>query len=426
MKIRGNLTDVVPIVRFTAILWLCYVIALAVINITLGPPPPHQADAGTILMYNVLYYIINAAIALVCIGLSYWTWIQRRLKHFFIPLIITITTVLPIIINWLMIGPFPLGPRFAPDNPTLRVIPFLFMGLLLAAWQYRWQYLLLIILGTTGLSLGLIWSTSQQGGSPGFQGTISTTLIQMVIFFAVGFSVSYLMSRLRRQQESLEAANIRLTHYASTLDQLSASRERNRLARELHDTLAHTLSGLSVQMETIKAYWEVEPQTARSLFDKSLSAAHTGLEETRRALKALRASPLDDLGLALAITTIARDVASRANLKLDLSVTDKLPVLSPDVEQCIYRVAQEAIVNVDNHARAKTMTVKLEVLDSKLTLTVSDDGFGFDTTKNDGEGHFGVKGMKERAELVGGELSLSSKPGYGTTVQLAIDREKYQ
>ena len=73
--------------------------------------------------------------------------------------------------------------------------------------------------------------------------------------------------------------------------QLATSRERNRLARELHDTLAHTLSGLSVQLETIKAYWDVDSQMARSSLDKSLEVAHSGLEETRRALKALRASP---------------------------------------------------------------------------------------------------------------------------------------
>lgn len=110
-------------------------------------------------------------------------------------------------------------------------------------------------------------------------GGLIVTLIQVVIFLAVGFSISYLVTRLRLQQESLEAANIRLTHYASTLEQLATSRERNRLARELHDTLAHTLSGLSVQLETLKAYWDVDQRTARSILEKSLEMAHLGLEE---------------------------------------------------------------------------------------------------------------------------------------------------
>jgi signal transduction histidine kinase len=95
------------------------------------------------------------------------------------------------------------------------------------------------------------------------------TLSQTIIFLAVGFSVTYLVGTLRNNQHSLENANVRLTHYASTLEQLATSRERNRLARELHDTLAHTLSGLAVQLETARAYWDVDPQAARAMLDKS-------------------------------------------------------------------------------------------------------------------------------------------------------------
>ncbi len=260
------------------------------------------------------------------------------------------------------------------------------------------------------------------------EGVLVITLIQTVIFLAVGFSISYLMSRLREQQQSLEAANIRLTHHASTLEQLATSRERSRLALELHDTLAHTLSGLAVQLETIKAYWDVDQQTARyvdhptarSLLDESLAVAHYGLEETRRALKALRASPLDDLGLTLAIREMVGDAAARAKLSLDLSITDKMPALSPDVEQCIYRVAQEAVTNVTKHANARNLTVKLELVEGKVKLTVGDDGIGFDTEKSGDGGHFGLAGMRERAELVGGQLEIMSKPGNGTTVRLTV------
>jgi signal transduction histidine kinase len=200
------------------------------------------------------------------------------------------------------------------------------------------------------------------------------------------------------------------------------------VARELHDTLAHTLSGLAVQLETIKAYWDIDQKTARyidhptarSLLDKALVVAHSGLEETRRALKALRASPLDDLGLALALSTMVEDAAAHANLALDLSIMDKMPALSPDVEQCVYRVAQEAVTNVVKHANAKNLTVKLEFIEGKVTLIVRDDGVGFDIEKSNKTGHFGLTGMRERAQLVGGELNIISKPGYGTTIQLTI------
>ena len=255
---------------------------------------------------------------------------------------------------------------------------------------------------------------------PAFPGVLAIVLIQTVVFLVVGFSISFLMSRLRAQQQSLEAANNRLTQYASTLEQLATSRERNRLALELHDTLAHTLSGLSVQMETIKAYWDVDRPAARAILEKSLAATHLGLEETRRALKALRASPLEDMGLPLALRKMVEDAASRAGLALDMPEIIMVPPLPPDVEQCIYRVAQEAVTNVVKHASAKKMTVKLEFADSMATLMVSDDGVGFDTEKIDKTSHFGLAGIQERARISGGELKIQSKPGTGTTITLSL------
>lgn len=227
----------------------------------------------------------------------------------------------------------------------------MFVGLLLVAWQYKWRYVLLVILAIAGLNLGVIWPFAAPGTMP-FRGRLVVTLIQTVIFLALGFSTSYLISRLRGQQRSLEVANVRLAQYASTLEHLATSRERNRLALELHDTLAHTLSGLSVQLEAIKAYWDVDQQMARSLLEQCLTVTRSGLEETRRALKALRASPLDDLGLALALSTMVKDIAERATLALEMPEIIMMPPLSPDIEQCIYRVAQEAVTNVVKHANA--------------------------------------------------------------------------
>jgi signal transduction histidine kinase len=411
--------DVLRLIRFAAFLWIGYLIALALINQAFPPPHPTPLPPSAPQHIDFLYYIVLGLIALICLVLTYWPWIQERLRRAFVPLIITTITVMPFILHLLMIRLFPFSPQFSREGPVLTLLPFLFIGLLLVAWQYKWQYTLFIILGVAGLNLGLLWSFSAPNTSP-FQGGLVVTLTQVIIFLALGFSISYLMSRLREQQQSLEAANIRLTHYASTLEHLATSRERNRVARELHDTLAHTLSGLSVQLETVKAYWDVDQSTARQILDKSLTAAHSGLEETRRALKALRASPLDDLGLALAIRNAVEEAAARANLTLDLSITDTMPALSPDVEQCIYRVAQEAVTNVVKHANAKNLMVRLVFVEGKATLTVRDDGVGFDTEKTDTSSHFGLAGMQERAELVGGELKIASKPGDGTTIQLTI------
>jgi len=415
VKSRTSFEDAVHLIRFAAVLWIGYLVLLAVIS---------RSFPG-LQRLNLLYYVALGSIAALCLILSYWNWIQERLRKAFIPLIVAIITILPVIFSnvirrLLLAIPGPLGPRFTtPESLVLVVFPFLFVALMLVAWQYKWQYILLVILGIAGLQFGMIWSFTEPG-SPGFLGGLTVTLIQTVIFLAVGFSISYLISRLKNQQQSLVEANTRLAHHASTLEHLTASRERNRVARELHDTLAHTLSGLSVQLEAAKAYWDIDPQKARSTLEKSLNAAHAGLGETRRALKALRASPLDDLGLSLAVRTMVEDAAARANLALNLSVADKLPSLSPDVEQCIYRVAQEAVTNVVWHAKAKTLTVNLESTEEKVTLTVHDDGVGFNVDKKDEANHYGLQGMQERAQLTGGELIITSKPGEGTAVKLVI------
>jgi signal transduction histidine kinase len=415
VKSRTSFADAVRLIRFASVLWIVYLVFLAIINRSF---PASQR-------VNPVYYVALAGVAVLCLILSYWDWIQERLREGFIPLVVAIITILPVVLSNTIsrlpaTAPGPLGPRFTtPESLVLVIFPFVFVALMLVAWRYKWQHVLLVILGIAGLYIGMIWSFTEPG-SPSFMGGLTVALIQTVVFLAVGFSISYLMSRLNEQQQSLAEANTRLTHHASTLEHLATSRERNRVARELHDTLAHTLSGLSVQLEAVKAYWDIDPQKARSTLEGSLQAAHSGLGETRRALQALRASPLDDLGLSLAVRTMVEDAATRANLALNLSVADELPSLSPDVEQCVYRVAQEAVTNVAKHASAKTLTVILESTGEKVTLTVRDDGLGFDVDKRDRTNNYGLEGMKERAQLAGGELAVTSKPGEGTTVKLVV------
>jgi signal transduction histidine kinase len=414
--VKTNITfaDPVKVINVSSLLWIGYVIVLMVISQSFGNP--RQANS------EMLFYLMLGAVALLCLGLSIWSWLQKTLGRVFIPMMIALITILPITAAWLIMEQ--LSPIGGLDSQSLilRLLPFLLVGFLLVAWQYSWPYMLLIVLAVAALNAGIIWSFTvpNQTARPFFRGALVIPLIQSVVFLAVGFTISFLMSRLRKQQNSLESANVRLTHYSSTLEQLATTRERSRLARELHDTLAHTLSGLAVQLETVKAYWDVDHEMAHNSLEKSIETARSGLEETRRALKALRATPLDDMGLARAIENMVTTVASRANLALDLSIAEKIPGLSPDVEQAVYRIAQEAVTNTVNHAGAKKMKVRLDFVDGKLLMVITDDGTGFEVDKTHKSSHFGLTGMKERAQLIGGELSIESTSGKGTTVQLTV------
>jgi signal transduction histidine kinase len=328
-------------------------------------------------------------------------------------------SVSPIIINQIFLVGMQPGPASIPENITLRLMPILFMALALTAWQYHWKQVVWFSLGLAAFRLILYYVLPRPTAQPTLP-PITALTVQTISLLVVGYFITSLMRQLRAQHEALAQANAQLVHYAGTLEQLTISRERNRMARELHDTLAHTLSGLSVQLETVKAYLEVDPVTAQTLLDQSLAVTRSGLQETRRALKSLRASPLDDLGLALAISQLAHSAAERANLKLDLSMPEPLPALSPEVEQCVYRVAQEAIANVAHHANARQLSVALTCETDRVTLLIKDDGRGFDVRQGEQAGHYGLAGMRERAALIGADLNLESQPGHGTCLQLAI------
>jgi len=247
--------------------------------------------------------------------------------------------------------------------------------------------IVLFAAGTAVLEIGLV-QINPPAEANATHALLFISLVRSASFLVVGYFVNRLVDQLKTQQTQLAQANTRLVHYASTVEQLSASRERNRLARELHDTLAHTLSGLSVQLETAKAYWDVDSETARNLLVDSLEATRSGLNETRRALKALRASPIEDLGLLLGLEKLAQSAAERGRLTLALSLPNQLPSLSPDVEQSIYRIAQEALENVLHHANAENLQVQLKALDDEIYLRIEDDGLGFDLKQNPEGGHY--------------------------------------
>ncbi len=175
-----------------------------------------------------------------------------------------------------------------------------------------------------------------------------------------------------------------------------------------------------MQLETAKAYWEVQPETTYQLLVNSLATTRSGLDETRRALKALRSSSLEDMGLLLALRRLAQQAAERGQLKLDLVLPDQIPTLAPDVEQCIYRIAQESLENVVKHAQAQNLSLHLRVEMDGVRLTIRDDGRGTDLRQVEQNGHFGLAGMRERAHLAGASLVIESTPRQGMQIDLLV------
>ena len=233
-----------------------------------------------------------------------------------------------------------------------------------------------------------------------------------------GLRITQLVEAQRTEHQAVQAANRQLAQRAATIEQLAESRERNRLARELHDTIAHALSGLSVQLQALGTLMQHDPHAARAQLRQAQATARNGVAESRRAIQALRATPLEDLGLSEALRQLCHRQAERTGAEIVQDIADGV-VLDPLTEQSVYRVAEAALTNVEDHAAATHVFLRLHQDGKNLTLEIKDDGLGFDPDEVASD-RFGLAGMRERAELLGAELRLDSTPGKGTSVTLRV------
>ena len=190
--------------------------------------------------------------------------------------------------------------------------------------------------------------------------------------------------------------------------------ERQRIARELHDEVGQTLTGVMLQIEGLAANI---PDPLRDQLEELRETARHGAEEVRRIARRLRPDALEELGLRSALAALSSGFERHARVPVERRLAPDVDV-APEVELVIYRVAQEALTNVARHADATRVTVQLEQNPDATVLVVSDNGRGLPP----GAGHSsqGIRGMRERAMLISGTLSLDSRPGAGTVVRLSV------
>jgi len=207
--------------------------------------------------------------------------------------------------------------------------------------------------------------------------------------------------------------------------QLGAAEERNRLAREIHDTLAQGLTAITLQLETTDALLETEtdPERARQTVQQALALARANLEEARRSVLDLRAAPLEGHTLAEALAALAAQPEwTERNLQVRFKAFGESRWLPVRVEASLYRIAQEALANVALHADASQVRLDLEVRPDRVQLVIQDDGRGFDPGRIP-KGRYGLIGLNERVKLLNGKLRLQSSSGAGTRIEVVIPLE---
>ncbi len=225
---------------------------------------------------------------------------------------------------------------------------------------------------------------------------------ELRLLSTIGYQVGLAIERARLAEASTQLARIE---------------ERTRIAREIHDTLAQGLTGIALNIEGAMRYLEHDPARARRRLELALEASRESLEEARRSVLDLRGARLDR-PLPEVLRALARAFTSDTGVRVQVR-SPEVESLPEQMELELYRIAQEALVNVRRHAQAGEVEIELQTQESGVRLSIRDNGHGFDP-KQLGEGRHGILGMQERARLVGGRLRLRSRPGGPTSITVLI------
>ncbi len=380
---------------------------LAVVGILLLPR--NQAISADTRAFATIAAIEVAALLLMLT----WPNLTHRMGGWFLPLVLGVATMGPII-EVAVATRVRLQSGVTGDDALVHAVQLLFLlfvPLVLLAWQYRFRtvavYAVSVVLVESALTVGAVRRA-------GDEVTIGPALLalQLLLFLFVGGVVTRLATDQRR-------ARAMLAEHAVMQEEVATERERTRIARELHDTLAHEMSGIAVQLEAAKANWEADPDGARAMIERSLATTREGLGELRRAISALRAGPVEAHGLISALEKRADLIRTESGVEVATSLGG-LDQLGDDGQHAVYRIVDEALVNIARHADATHAVVQVVRSNGAIHVRVSDDGKGFDATAVDAEHHHGLMGARERAELAGGRLTIDSAPGAGTTVALEL------
>ena len=261
-----------------------------------------------------------------------------------------------------------------------------------------------------------------------FPNGLSFTFLYLAgLFFVASFSTTMLRTNEARIQsdrllDELQKAHKQLQEYAGQAEELATAKERNRLARELHDSVAQTLYGLTLQAEAAaRELNNGQTDRAAEQLREIRDSAQQSLQETRLLIFELRPPILEQEGLASALRARLESVESRSGLKTQIQLQE-VSQLPAGVEAGLYGISNEALNNILKHAHASEIKVSLKKESNKVVLEIQDNGVGFDLASSEASSGMGLNGMKERAEQFGGDLQIKSGPS-GTTIRVEVNNE---
>jgi signal transduction histidine kinase len=245
---------------------------------------------------------------------------------------------------------------------------------------------------------------------------ISAMILLGIICVFVQLMIDAVLSE-RRSRQALEAANDQLRRYASRVEDLATVQERNRIAREIHDSLGHSLTAFNLHVEAALRLLKSDPEEAKDLLIDAKQLGSQALREVRESVATLRSSPLQGKTLEAAIGQLCEDFTRSTGIvpTQDFAMTGPI---GAEVEMAFYRITQEALTNITKHAQANTVTLHFSQTATQVNLVIQDDGQGFvmaQTTTG-----FGLQGMRERVEALGGTCAVTSAIGAGCRIGISL------
>ncbi|WP_244532994.1 sensor histidine kinase [Geitlerinema sp. PCC 9228] len=249
--------------------------------------------------------------------------------------------------------------------------------------------------------------------------TFNMALLFALVLGFVLLLVSSVVAESRSRKE-LASANRRLRQYALTIENQATLQERNRIAREIHDSVGHALAAQSIQLENVAMLLPDNASHIRDRLQKARDLGREALQSVRQSVATLRQNPLKQKDLPAAIAYLTEEFTANHNIQIDTDMRVRSQ-LSAEAIAPIYRILQEALTNIAKHSDADR--VRLHVIDNptEISLLVEDNGCGFDPSAN--TTGFGLQSMRERAEALGGRLTLHSQPGRGCQIRVTVPQE---
>lgn len=279
----------------------------------------------------------------------------------------------------------------------------------------------LLVWAAYGLNLVLYAWPDRLGELPGYLSFFLPLYLVAVVLTLATLRQATARLRLQALYDELAQAYQQLKALHGQARAAAVAEERNRLAREIHDSLAHYLTVINVQLEAAEKLAASQPDRADTAVRRARRLVLDCLQDVRRSVGALRASTLEELSLPHALEKLAAEFTEGTGkpVKLDLAIPEQLR-LPPDTEQALYRAAQEGLTNVHKHANATTVVLCLRTEDGRIRLTVEDDGRGPPADHGRNGSGFGLLGLRERVELLGGRVSLGPGCVRGSRLEVEL------